>query len=189
MTTSNSNTKDTFEDDALPVYDLSGGSSDVVPTSRDKKDATEGNPVYAYRRGSLRTIWPTDTTDLKDETEGSLDLPLILGMERTLFAALNNAWLLSLGGIGLMSVGSGDTRATHAGVVIMLGGVVNAFSAFGMHFLRVQQLKHNRPCKYSHTLVWTAMVVMMSIIALILELYFGVLYPYLNREKAVTIIA
>jgi uncharacterized membrane protein YidH (DUF202 family) len=115
------------------------------------------------------------------------DLSLILAMERTLFAALNNAWLLSIGGIGLMSVGSGDTRAEHAGMGIMLGGILTAFSAFAMHYLRVRQVKENIPSQYSHTLMWTGMLAILSICALVLEIRFGVLHPYLDREKAVTI--
>lgn len=163
----------------LPTYDssLSFDDRSNLPLITSKKSSGFGSITP-------QTL-PTHDSSLSFDDRP--DLPLILGMERTLFAALNNAWLLSIGGMGLMSVGSGDTRATHAGMGIMLGGVVNAFTAFGMHYLRVRQLKENRPCKYSHTLVWTAIVAMMSICALILELYFGVLYPYLNREKAVTI--
>merc|ERR1740136_543383 len=51
---------------------------------------------------------------------------LILGMERTLFAALNNAWLLAIGGVGLMSVG--QDRANYVGVVILSLGAVCAGS-------------------------------------------------------------
>ena len=86
-----------------------------------------------------------------------------------------------------MSVGSGDTRAEHAGMGVMLGGIVTAISAFGMHYLRVRQVKENVPAQYSHTLMWTGMLAILSICALILEIRFGVLYPYLDREKAVTI--
>ena len=72
--------------------------------------------------------------------DGGIDLTLILGLERTLFAALNNAWLLAIGGIGLMSVGSDDNRANNAGIIILCGGIISSLIAYGMHFLRVWQV-------------------------------------------------
>ena len=97
-------------------------------------------------------------------------------MERTLFAALNNAWLLALGGIGLMSVGHGDQHATRGGIVILVGGILSAMIAYWMHFLRLK-----------HSSLWAMMIALMTVVALSIEVYFGIVYPYLNREKAVTI--
>eukprot|EP00584_Thalassiosira_punctigera_P007361 CAMPEP_0172541612 /NCGR_PEP_ID=MMETSP1067-20121228/12388_1 /TAXON_ID=265564 ORGANISM="Thalassiosira punctigera, Strain Tpunct2005C2" /NCGR_SAMPLE_ID=MMETSP1067 /ASSEMBLY_ACC=CAM_ASM_000444 /LENGTH=237 /DNA_ID=CAMNT_0013327681 /DNA_START=84 /DNA_END=796 /DNA_ORIENTATION=- len=54
--------------------------------------------------------------------DGHPDLSLILALERTFFAALNNAWLLAIGGIGLMSVGEDTKGAIYAGVAILAGG-------------------------------------------------------------------
>ena len=121
---------------------------------------------------------------LKDIHEGA---SLILGMERTLFAALNNAWLIALGGIGLMSVGSGDNNATRGGIAMMIGSIICAGTAFGMHFWRVAQLKKRTQFQYNHTVAWALMVAAMTLMTLILEIHFGILYPYLDREKAVTI--
>ena len=115
------------------------------------------------------------------------NLNLVLGMERTLFAALNNSWLLALGGIGLMSVGSGDVRATRAGVCILSGGIVSALVAIMMHFLRLRQIQNNRPSRHSHTIIWSSIIALLTIITLALEMYFGILYPYLDRTKAVSI--
>jgi len=112
---------------------------------------------------------------------------MILGMERTLFAALNNAWLLAIGGVGLMSVGHGDDRATYGGIVILSLGAVCAGVAYMMHILRVSQIRSFQSFQFSHTVVWASMIASLTIIVLGLELYFGILYPYLSREKTVTI--
>lgn len=124
---------------------------------------------------------------INDEGRHTVDASLILSMERTLFAALNNAWLLAIGGIGLMSVGNDDTRATNLGIVILIGGIIGAIMAYGMHFWRVEQLKKKQAFRYSHSIFWTSMIASMTVATLILEMYFGILHPYLQREKAVII--
>ncbi len=134
--------------------------------------------------GSAKSIASKDLNNPKEVLDQA---SLILGMERTLFGALNNAWLLSVGGIGLMSVGSGDNRATRGGIAILIGGILAACAALFMHNWRVVQLRNNTPFKRIHTVIWASLVVGFTIICLIMELYFGVLYPYLNREAAVTI--
>jgi uncharacterized membrane protein len=48
--------------------------------------------------------------------------------------------------------------------------------AYGMHFLRLK-----------HSSLWAMMIALMTVVALSIEVYFGILYPYLNREKPVTI--
>lgn len=115
------------------------------------------------------------------------DPSVILSLERTLFAALNNAWLLAVGGIGLMSVGHGDYRATHGGIAILVGGIVTALMAYGMHISRVLQLKRNKSFRYYHSVIWASSIACLTIMALLLELHFGIMYPYLQREKTVTI--
>lgn len=49
------------------------------------------------------------------------------------------------------------------------------------------QIRSGTSPHHSYTLVWAGVVAVFTISTLILELHFGVLYPYLNREKAVTI--
>ena len=117
-----------------------------------------------------------------------LDLSLVLGMERTLFAALNNAWLLALGGVGLMSVGNGDRRATNGGIVILMGGIISAIVAFIMHAVRISELKTQKTSQLSHSIVWATLIASLTLSTLGLELYFGIMYPYLQREKEVTIV-
>lgn len=116
-----------------------------------------------------------------------VDPSIVLSLERTLFAALNNAWLLAIGGVGLMSVGHGDQNAKNAGIAILVGGIVSALMAFGMHMFRVVQLRKNMSFCYSQSLFWASIIALMTLVTLLLELNFGVMYPYLQREKTVTI--
>jgi hypothetical protein len=118
----------------------------------------------------------------KDETAS-----LILGAERTLFAALNNAWLLAIGGIGLMSVGNDDARATNGGALILSLAIASTSIAYGMHVWRVNQMKNNKPFQLSHTIIWSSVIAALTLATLVLELYFGVMHPYLDREKTVVI--
>jgi hypothetical protein len=102
-----------------PIFDLGTSSTTRLETS---KYGEQGSTIPVF------------------DGDGGLDFTLILGLERTLFAALNNAWLLAIGGIGLMSVGSDDNRATNAGIIILCGGITSSLIAYGMHFLRVWQV-------------------------------------------------
>jgi hypothetical protein len=120
---------------------------------------------------------------LKKEQNASL----ILGAERTLFAALNNAWLLAIGGIGLMSVGNDDERATHGGACILSLAIASTSMAYGMHVWRMNQMKNNKSFQLSHTIVWSSVIAALTLATLGLELYFGIMHPYLAREKTVVI--
>ena len=151
--------------------------------------------LLVHRIPYLKNNTPDNEQDgnknLKFDQEESHDVhshaSLILSMERTLFAALNNAWLLALGGIGLMSVGHGDQHATRGGIVVLGGGITSAMIAYGMHFLRLKQIEGSKPFPNVHSSLWAMMIASMTVVALSIEVYFGILYPYLNREKAVTI--
>lgn len=112
---------------------------------------------------------------------------LILGLERTLFAALNNAWLLSFGGIGLMTVGQDDDRALVAGSVVIVAGIFCAAMAYGSHVVRVSQLQRGDAYPSAHTFAWSSLIACLTVTVLSLEMYFGILYPYLQRSAAVTI--
>mmetsp|Transcript_11927 Transcript_11927/g.17402 ORF Transcript_11927/g.17402 Transcript_11927/m.17402 type:complete len:213 (+) Transcript_11927:63-701(+) len=177
------------------VADVEMGSSSE--RSRVSVESTSGK----YSAYLPPPVFPLQTSSNKQITYSKLssavqaaDLPssldpdasLILGMERTLFAALNNAWLLAIGGVGLMSVGDDET-ATQGGIVILIVSILSASIAYAMHFFRVYQVKQQKPFRYYHTLVWAGMISVMTLVTLALELHFGILKPYLLREKSVSI--
>ena len=115
------------------------------------------------------------------------DFSLILGMERTLFAALNNAFILAVGGAGLMHVGTDVDEANQAGVIVLIAAVFMSLLAFSMHVVRIQQLKAEKPLSYSSSYFWTGTVTVAGMVILMLELYFALRRPYLDRSIPVTV--
>mmetsp|Transcript_31819 Transcript_31819/g.32071 ORF Transcript_31819/g.32071 Transcript_31819/m.32071 type:complete len:104 (-) Transcript_31819:71-382(-) len=73
------------------------------------------------------------------------------------------------------------------GVFILVAGIICASMAYIMHIWRISQVKASKEFDFSHTMYWSSMIAALTIVTLSLELYFGILHPYLDREKAVTI--
>jgi hypothetical protein len=110
------------------------------------------------------------------------DFALVLGMERTLFAALNNSWLIAVAGIALMSVGK-DDRAIRGGIGIIILSIISVLIAMYMHCVRIWQIRNDKALHFYSTIGWSIGVGILSLIALVLELYFGILYPYHTRTS------
>lgn len=143
---------------------------------------TEGEDEEGNKgaRGNLRGNYYLDNDRFKKDA-------LILGMERTFFAALNNAWLMVMAGIGLMSVGNNDDRATTGGIFILASGLGLATLAYTMHVARVAMVNNNKSFWLAHSVFWASVIVGITIVALSLEIYFGTTYPYLERRAAVVV--
>ena len=149
----------------------------------------QGAPSYRTRpEETTRRISLASNGNYRTPHGSRPDLDLVLAMERTLFAALNNAWLLALGGVGLMSVGNGDARAIRGGAVIIIGAIISAVSAMVMHATRITGVSRDRTAGVCGSVLWTFLVVSLTLATLALELNFGITYPYLEREQAVTIV-
>eukprot|EP00957_Ditylum_brightwellii_P190483 14499519-Ditylum_brightwellii.AAC.1 len=87
-----------------------------------------------------------------------------------------------------MSVGNNDNRATHGGVCVLSLGITSAIVAHGMHIRRCKQIRFNEGLlPFSESIIWSSVIAAWTVVALGMELYFGILHPYLEREKAVTI--
>lgn len=110
---------------------------------------------------------------------------LSIGMERTYFAAFNNAWIMAIAGIGLMSVGTNEA-STGCGAIIISASIVFCIAAFFMHRKRAHVFL-KKDSGRTETILWMGMITFVSLVALILELVFGIMYPYLDRSKAVSI--
>jgi len=112
---------------------------------------------------------------------------MILGLERTLFAALNNAWLLAMGGVGLMSIGN-DIVPNNAGVAMLTGSIMLSSLAFVFHFHRVRQIKNGITSNwFLHSNTWGATVYLLTLAVLIMEVYYAKKFPYLDRSWAVKV--
>lgn len=100
------------------------------------------------------------------------DFALVLAMERTLFAALNNCWLVAVAGIALMTTGQ-DKRATQGGIGIIILAAIGVVVALYMHYVRVWQIQNDKPLRFSSTILWACWAGALSIIALVSRIYFG----------------
>ena len=107
-------------------------------------------------------------------------------MERTYFAAFNNAWIMAIAGIGLMSVGSTNEASTGCGAIILTASIAFCLAAFVMHRRRAYIFLKKETGR-TETILWMGMITFVSLAALILELTFGIMYPYLDRSKAVSV--
>mmetsp|Transcript_20796 Transcript_20796/g.27597 ORF Transcript_20796/g.27597 Transcript_20796/m.27597 type:complete len:192 (+) Transcript_20796:154-729(+) len=170
-----------------------GQTVSVDESSKGTTTANELLPVHPRATASNEDDAPSGATSGAISCGGtvfdSTDASLILGAERTLFAALNNSWLLAIAGIGLMSVGSNDNRATHGGVCVLSLGITSAIVAHGMHIRRCKQIRFTEGLlPFSESMIWSTVIAAWAVVALGMELYFGILHPYLDREKAVTIV-
>ena len=85
-----------------------------------------------------------------------------------------------------MSVGTNED-ATSFGIVALSTGITSAIAAYIMHLYRVKLLESGVAFHKIHSRLWISLVILFTVITLSVELHFGVLYPYLDREKAVTI--
>ena len=120
-------------------------------------------------------------------TTKSHDHNLILSLERTLFAALNNAWLLAMGGAGLMSVGNNDPTPLIGGIVLVVMAIFVVTSALLIHGSRVYRIKTGRSFQYSQSLLWVAFIGVATLVTMIFTLYYGIVYPFLQRTAEVEV--
>ena len=82
----------------------------------------DGEPNHHQAPSRILSRGQSQGTFFHSELAGTSDievsLSLVAGLERTLFAALNNAWLLVMAGIGLNMVAK-DENAKRSGVFIL----------------------------------------------------------------------
>ena len=124
---------------------------------------------------------------LEHSKRKTVDPSVTLSLERTLYASLQHSWLLALGGVGLMSVGEGEKIPTSLGISLIGVSVLSVLGAMMMHYVRLLQIRSGTPFKFWQTALFTSFITICILLTLSLELYFGVLYPYLLRTRSVAI--
>ncbi|KAL3934388.1 MAG: hypothetical protein SGBAC_009888 [Bacillariaceae sp.] len=122
-----------------------------------------------------------------EHVSATVDPSMTLYLERTLYAALQHSWILGLGGVGLMSVGNGTNDAIKLGIVLLAMSMVSAVSALVLHYVRLRQIKTGSPFRFWQTALFTSILTLCILVTLVLEIYFGILYPYLLRTATVSI--
>jgi hypothetical protein len=193
-----------FMRDSLQSQTQSYGSAGMASQAGSKmaaygilRDEAEQNKVELKTSNltASTTESPSVGTDVEVGSTSSIhnvlsvaDGTLILALERTLFAALNNSWLLALGGVGLMSIGNEDEKALYSGIAILSLSLFTAIYACTMHNFRVHQLRKGKGFSYSQTIMWGGLISVFTLVTLSLELYNGILHPYLKRVGSVTIV-
>ena len=94
-------------------------STDMPGTYREDYFHDEPNhhqaPSRIFARHQSASFFHSTAVTVSDI---EVSLSLVAGLERTLFAALNNAWLLVMAGIGLNMVAK-DENAKRSGVFIL----------------------------------------------------------------------
>jgi len=114
------------------------------------------------------------------------DPSLIMSMERTLFSAFNQAIILTISGVGFMSVG--DQPGPKAfGAFILIAGLCYAMISYFFHCWRLHRLNSGRGLAPYDSQIWTGMLALLIFLALAFEVYYGFRYPFLDRAKAVEI--
>lgn len=151
-----------------------------------------------YRRGRKRPQVYKHTNNELDNSElehgrkqrertDQVDPALLFSLERTLFSALNVSLLLSLTGVGLMSVG--PFNAPHRyGVMMLVAGALFAGTSFMMHAWRLHRLSRFKLLWRYDTYLWAGTLCVLMVMALALELHYGVQYPYLKRSATVEVV-
>ena len=154
-----------------------------IASSTDSSTSSLSIPFGGTCYHSAPSFAASSNLHKKGKGKQAMSLELVLSMERTLFAALNNAWLLTLGGVGLMSVGA--EAATRIGAVVLAGGAVAAVTAFVIHWMRFRSLLQSKSFRPNSSVVFVAVFFLLTIATLVLELYYGIQYPYLERAQMV----
>jgi len=124
---------------------------------------------------------------LVEHAQASIDPSVTLSLERTLYASLQHSWLLAFGGVGLMSVGENKKIPTNLGIALLGISIVSILGALMMHYVRLFQIKSGTTFKFWQTAIFTSLVTLCILLTLALELYFGILYPYLLRTTSVQV--
>ena len=119
-----------------------------------------------------------------------IDGSLVLSMERTVYAALNQAWMLILTGIGFMSIGAkNDLIPDYLGAFILVVAIIFAAGSYIVHVCRLHAFSHgSRALSGVVTKVWIGLLVFTIVGALVLELQYAIRYPYLSRAKSVELV-
>lgn len=109
-------------------------------------------------------------------------------MQRTLFGAMLQAWFIVAAGIGFMSIGAlGDNFPNVIGFVFVLTGAFFAVGSYIIHVCRLRRFARGEELNIYTTLVFNGILVATTAIALIFELCYALVYPYLDRADVVSI--
>ena len=112
---------------------------------------------------------------------------VLLSLERTFFAALNTAWLIAMGGIGLLSVGDEEEHSIPIGITVFGVSMACCIVALVMHAIRLHQMQTGQSFPHAQSMIWATVICILLFSTLAFQLYFGILYPFLQRTASVKV--
>jgi hypothetical protein len=154
-------------------------------------------PVRNARRSSAVTSALPEASvkpeDVEQETEvflgaSNADPSLIMSMERTLFSAFNQAIMLTISGVGFMSVGDNNPGGTTSfGAFLLVAGLIYVLISYFMHCWRLWRLERGLGLAPYDSQIWTGLLTILIFLALLFEVFYGFKFPFLDRSKSVEI--
>jgi len=112
----------------------------------------------------------------------------IMALERTVLSAYNMAFNIMMVGCGLMAVGAkNDDMPSHLGTGILGAGIFYGLAAYYVHYSRLSTFHSGGKISMQSSLVWIGALMLFVTIGMGAELYFAILYPYLQRAQEVNI--
>mmetsp|Transcript_4458 Transcript_4458/g.11156 ORF Transcript_4458/g.11156 Transcript_4458/m.11156 type:complete len:259 (+) Transcript_4458:156-932(+) len=121
----------------------------------------------------------------------AMDPSLLMGMERTLFSALNVGTLVIIMGLGLMAVGKTEVVGTDPntqGIFLSTAGIVFCVGSYIMHMWRIHRLICGKVLARFDSQLWAGALTALIVFAFTAEVYYALRYPMLERSAAVEII-
>jgi len=131
--------------------------------------------------------------EVEQETEvllgaSNADPSLVMSMERTLFSAFNQAIMLTISGVGFMSVGDNNPGGTTSfGAFLLVAGLIYVLISYSMHCWRLWRLERGLGLAPYDSQIWTGLLTILIFLALLFEVFYGFKFPFLDRSKSVEI--
>mmetsp|Transcript_43350 Transcript_43350/g.110919 ORF Transcript_43350/g.110919 Transcript_43350/m.110919 type:complete len:234 (+) Transcript_43350:204-905(+) len=170
----------------------------TMPVNRDghilmeMSDGQVGYYEYDDEGGhsSLKDAKYVDPKNEEDRALVALDPSLLMGMERTLFSALNVGTLVIIMGLGLMAVGKAaevGTDPNNQGIFLCSAGIMFCIGSYCMHVWRIHRLLCGKVLARFDSPLWAGALTVLIVFAFIAEVYYALKFPVLERSAAVEI--
>lgn len=141
-------------------------------------------------QSSVKNAKIVDDNNKSEASHIAVDPSLLMGMERTLFSALNVGTLVIIMGLGLTAVGKAEQVGTYPGLQglsLTIAGILFCAGSYGLHCWRIHRLLCGQVLARFDSHIWTGALIALILLAFSVEVYFALRFPYLERSVAVEI--
>jgi len=164
-----------------------------LPEGWEKVAGEDGIPYY-YHAELQKSQWhhPEEAPEYEIDL---LDPSMVFSMERTVLSAYNQSFQLMMVGGGIMAVQNAhearnDARPVQIGFIFFFSGAMYGAMSLYFHLRRMHVLKHGDNGLYNwhgSSIIWMTFLGLFLIVGLSIEIYFAILFPYIDRAKSVEI--